>query len=348
MKKWIIGLMTGMVLLQLCFPPAMAENQENDYLAVVETYRQALHECWGWGTLTEHGLEEDLHEYFLRPESRPAWAITEMHGEQVLLIGDTRDEPGQFRALYVRADGEIRKVLVGWERNRWYLRQDGQLRNEGSSSAFESTYSIGRMENGRFVERTDLEYTAYNDKPAWTLKENGELSVLTDEEAVRRIESWAGSDQTIAWQRFYETRKAVVTADKGAVGRRTADPKGERTGRLPVGSLVLADETAGDFSYVRFHRDGNVWWGYVNASAIRELDETAETAFGIISKNGKTDGKTKINIRARASKKSPVIDQWTTGAYAMVYGHSNGWYEVEWNGCHGFVMEEFLTLSPLP
>ncbi|MPM17061.1 hypothetical protein SDC9_63445 [bioreactor metagenome] len=43
--------------------------------------------------------------------------------------------------IYTIANGEVVRVLDGWERNRYYLCEDGYIANEASSSAFESRYS---------------------------------------------------------------------------------------------------------------------------------------------------------------------------------------------------------------
>lgn len=43
--------------------------------------------------------------------------------------------------IYTIVNGEVFRVLDGWERNRYYLCENGCIANESSSSAFESSYS---------------------------------------------------------------------------------------------------------------------------------------------------------------------------------------------------------------
>ncbi len=61
--------------------------------------------------------------------------------------------------IYTTVNGEVFRVLDGWERNRYYLCENGCIANEGSSSAFESSYSYYRY-NG--TELTLVESVLYN------------------------------------------------------------------------------------------------------------------------------------------------------------------------------------------
>ncbi|SNS52228.1 Signal transducer regulating beta-lactamase production, contains metallopeptidase domain [Anaerovirgula multivorans] len=48
---------------------------------------------------------------------------------------------GVIYDIYTIVNGEVFHVLDGWERNRYYLCKNGCIANEGSSSAFESSYN---------------------------------------------------------------------------------------------------------------------------------------------------------------------------------------------------------------
>lgn len=48
---------------------------------------------------------------------------------------------GVIYDIYTIDNGEVFHVLDGWERNRYYLCENGCIANEGSSSAFESSYN---------------------------------------------------------------------------------------------------------------------------------------------------------------------------------------------------------------
>ena len=81
----------------------------------------------------------------------PGWLLRDLDGDgtpELLLGADWGDGHSVIFNIY-RLDGaKAVRVVGGWNRNRWYLCADGSLANEGSSSAFESTYSYYRYENG--------------------------------------------------------------------------------------------------------------------------------------------------------------------------------------------------------
>ena len=81
----------------------------------------------------------------------PGWLLRDLDGDgtpELLLGADWGDGYGVIFNIY-RLDGaQAVRVVDGWNRSRWYLCTDGSLANEGSSSAFESSYSYYRYENG--------------------------------------------------------------------------------------------------------------------------------------------------------------------------------------------------------
>ena len=81
----------------------------------------------------------------------PGWLLRDLDGDGIpeLLLGANWDE-GHTVIFNIYRSGGTRAVRVvnGWNRNRWSLCTDGSLANEGSSSAFESTYSYYRYTSG--------------------------------------------------------------------------------------------------------------------------------------------------------------------------------------------------------
>ena len=81
----------------------------------------------------------------------PGWLLRDLDGDgtsELLLGADWGDGHTVIFNIY-RLDGaKAVRVVNGWNRSRWYLCTDGSLANEGSSSAFESSYSYYRYENG--------------------------------------------------------------------------------------------------------------------------------------------------------------------------------------------------------
>ena len=159
----------------------------------------------------------------------------------------------------------------------------------------------------------------------------------------------AGEPQPIAWTRFFESRKAVVAAEKRgyAADRRTPEKNGEFLGNLETGTVIVVDGVTDGFAWFRFRavRDGvsAASDGYLPEEDIRYLEETVPYGYGILSKKGRTEGNAVINVRFRPTTQSRRIAGIPVGTDVELYGHENGWYEIEWNRMHGYVKEEFLT-----
>ena len=91
----------------------------------------------------------------------PGWLLRDLDGDGIpeLLLGANWDE-GHTVIFNIYRYGGTRAVRVvnGWNRNRWYLCTDGSLANEGSSSAFESSYSYYRYTSGELQHLETLLY----------------------------------------------------------------------------------------------------------------------------------------------------------------------------------------------
>ena len=86
--------------------------------------------------------------------------------------------------------------------------------------------------------------------------------------------------------------------------------------------------------------------GYALTRCLKFYDSQVDLlGSGILTCNGKVTDKTTINIRNEADKGGAKIAEWKTGTEVQVFGLNNGWYEIEYNGIHGFVMEKFLTMD---
>ena len=91
----------------------------------------------------------------------PGWLLRNLDGDgipELLLGADWGDGHSVIFNIY-RLDGaKAVRVVNGWNRNRWYLCTDGSLANEGSSSAFESSYSYYRYTSGELQHLETLLY----------------------------------------------------------------------------------------------------------------------------------------------------------------------------------------------
>ena len=111
-----------------------------------------------------HGTETDFSSDLLAVNDyyqTPGWLLRDLDGDGIpeLLLGANWDE-GHAVIFNIYRSGGTRAVRVvnGWNRNRWYLCTDGSLANEGSSSAFESSYSYYRYTSGELQHLETLLY----------------------------------------------------------------------------------------------------------------------------------------------------------------------------------------------
>jgi len=99
------------------------------------------------------------------------WTRMDLDGDGVdeLLFGANGDVwDGVIYDLYTLSDGAVVRVLDGWERNRYYLCENGRIANEWSNSAFEWGYCFYSYQDGQLTLEETLEAHISNDnKRAW-------------------------------------------------------------------------------------------------------------------------------------------------------------------------------------
>ena len=181
MKKfmiWILvlGLWTGVCMAEADTAPGNIE----DYRTVVDLYLAGL--AGDENVLA--GNEFNFSAYIccetseIDPFEGIGYTLLDLDadGTGELIIADATEEQlleGIVFDVWTLRDGEPALVIQGWERNRLYLTApDAEGRwgyyQEGSSSAFESSWSLGTFTDGAAVLLHDLEY---NEEAAdvWTL-----------------------------------------------------------------------------------------------------------------------------------------------------------------------------------
>lgn len=165
---------------------------------------------------------------------------------------------------------------------------------------------------------------------------NSAVIVNSEEKEVPTIELDFGSEAE------KEKQVAVIHAPKtGKCTLRTkASDSSKALQKCKAGTVVMVLEYGRNFC--KISDDGNV--GYVQTSCLKWYDAETEGT-GLLSYNGRTTGSTTINVRNTASGDSAKIAEWETGTKVEVFGLEKGWYEIEYKGIHGFVMEKYLILQ---
>ncbi|MBQ2952040.1 MAG: SH3 domain-containing protein [Clostridia bacterium] len=112
--------------------------------------------------------------------------------------------------------------------------------------------------------------------------------------------------------------------------------------KCKAGTVVMVLEYGSKFCKILY--DGKE--GYVLTSCLKFPGSGVEAmGTGRISYKGKTNGSTTVNVRGAGNSDAHKIAEWRTGTVVTVFSHKNGWYEVEYNGVHGWVQDKFLTMD---
>lgn len=124
--------------------------------------------------------------------------------------------------------------------------------------------------------------------------------------------------------------------------RKTESDKSKLLKKCKAGTVVIVLEYGEGHCKINYKGTD----GYVSTDCLKFYGTNVKAlGTGVLSYNGKTTGKTTINIRNAPDKSSETIDEWRTGTKVTFFSYENGWYEVENNGMHGYVLEKFLTIE---
>ncbi len=190
--------------------PAWAET-------VIAAYRDLIHQDWKVDSdipYTGVILTSAWREYVDDPRSEPAWALCEIDGETVLLIGDRRDPEGTCRRIFKEQDGRVTWSPEGDGVTPFTLETEGKtvsgdVRVQSGHTVqiawtrfWESRKAVVAAEaKGGLVSRTGLGDGSY------TLgKQETGLVIVVDQV----VDGWA-------WYRYHATRQGVSAASWGYI-----------------------------------------------------------------------------------------------------------------------------------
>ena len=109
--------------------------------------------------------------------------------------------------------------------------------------------------------------------------------------------------------------------------------------RCKPGTILAVVAVGDDFIEVKYPEEKNAFRGFLKKASV-QLCEPAEGIGTGLVKNGKQS----VNMRAKMDIKSAKVETIKSGTEIIVVSDTGNWYEVEYNGLHGYIRKEFITL----
>lgn len=124
--------------------------------------------------------------------------------------------------------------------------------------------------------------------------------------------------------------------------RAKASDKGDILDKCPAGTVVQVIKYGKNYCQIVF--EGQV--GYVQTACLRFANPKAEPmCTWQLSYNGKMTGNAQVPIRNDKSNDSASVMKLLSGTEVTVFAQSGNWYEIEYEGIHGYVHKNFLILE---
>ena len=169
--------------------PTGESTVSQKYAQLLDKYVTAIQEGWGG----ERYAQEDM-SIILRDISSLdslGYAMIDLDGngvEELILALD--DESQTILDLYTLTEGEVVHVLSGWERNSYFLRENGLILNIGAESASCTNYVFNRLSGGELIQEENIRFDAVRDiDNPWFM--GSDLHAVTQQEAEAAISAHA-------------------------------------------------------------------------------------------------------------------------------------------------------------
>jgi len=141
-----------------------------------------------------------------------------------------------------------------------------------------------------------------------------------------------------------EYQLAVIHAPKSGkcTMREKPSKKSDMVKNCKAGRIAIVLEWGKEYTRILYNNAE----GYVLTSCLKfYAADTEVLGTGTLTWEGKATGRAKINVRSAADKSAKKIGEWKTGTQVTVFALRDGWYEIEFEGQHGYVMEKYLTMQ---
>lgn len=244
------------------------------------------------------------------------------------------------------------EVTVPDNDERWGdLKGDSGGSNTGKQSNSSSSGKTGRVSSGKSSKTSAAPAVSHFSVKQGENKENEvRVEVLILGSASSRVKVSGATTEVatddllldgvavgdrLAW--IYAPRQGYCSL------RSKASDNGKVLKKCRAGYLVVVLEKGQEYTKINYQGTD----GYVLNGCLKYIDETQQpTGTGtIIYSKKKPNVRTTINIRNNADGKSKKVAEWKTGTEVPVYSHPDGWYEVEYDGVRGYIMEKYLQLN---
>lgn len=124
--------------------------------------------------------------------------------------------------------------------------------------------------------------------------------------------------------------------------RAKASDKGDILDKCPAGTVVQVIKYGKNYCQIVF--EGQV--GYVQTACLKFANPKVEPmCTWQLSYNGKMTGNAQVPIRNDKSNDSASVMKLRSGTEVTVFAKSGNWYEIEYEGMHGFVNKSFLRMD---
>lgn len=187
--------------------------------------------------------------------------------------------------------------------------------------------------------------------PAWTVRYDEEDVVLLTPGSYQCIIRTGSGQETVLtsdldWASEEEAAKAVAVVNKKS--KVASVPllsekavKSEVLTHIPYASVILVEKTGSKFCRVEY----NGYTGFVKTMYLNFTGIAEEGQSGVVAYNGKTSGKTTVNLRSGRGRKYRKIAEFATGTPLTVLDYGTNWSKVEIGGYRGYMDNDYIQLD---
>ena len=187
--------------------------------------------------------------------------------------------------------------------------------------------------------------------PAWIVRYDEEdVTLLTPGSYQCIIQTSSGKETVLTadldWASEEEAAKAVAIVNKKSkvatvplLAEKAS--KAEVLTHIPYASVILVEKTGSKFCRVEYNGyTGFVKTMYLSITGIAEEGQSAVVAY-----NGKTSGKTTVNLRSGRGRKYRKIAEFPTGTPMTVLDYGKNWSKVEIDGYRGYIDNAYIQFE---